>query len=472
MKSKNTILTILLIAGIMLAACPAGKDSGSEGGLPPPSKVTVEETSSTSITLTWTAVSGAAKYKIYTAVTSTGIYRYVDETEERRYVINDLVPASTYYYKVSAMDINGIEGPQSTYAEGRTNEQPIPVPSVNASALSSDSIQVNWNRVTGATSYKVYRSSSTAVSYALISTRTDTTYIDTGLPPLTTYYYRVSAVTSRGEGEQSDPVYVTTPAVGVIPAPGNLQATPLSATSIQISWNAVPNATGYRIYRSNSAFGSYTLLNTGTGLTYTDTGLSTATTYYYRVSAVHSTGESEQSYWASAATSEPPPVVYNIGDTGPAGGLIFYDKGNNSDGWRYLEAATRDAGSVTWGPGYDVGRTGVELGTGKQNTQIIINFMMETGRNTPAVMVCQQYTQEGYSDWFLPSRAELNLMYWNLKQQGKGSLGSGWYWSSSQGGQNYYHNYTYAWAQRFNDGSQSGDADKGSTYAVRAVRAF
>jgi fibronectin type 3 domain-containing protein len=311
MKMKKTILEILLITGILLSACSTGTGpgGGGGGGLAAPSKVTAEGTSSTGITLTWTVVSGAAKYKIYTAVTSTGVYRYVDETEERTYIVNDLVPASTYYYKVSSVDINGMEGPQSTYAEGTTKEQTIPVPgSVSAAALSSDSIRINWNSVTGATSYNVYRSSSASGSYALISTRTDTTYTDTVLTPLTTYYYRVSAVTSRGEGEQSNQVSATTPAEGVIPAPGGLQASPQGSDSIRISWNAVPEATGYKIYRSSSASGSYTLLNSSPGTSYTDTGLSPLTTYYYKISTVHSKGESEQSNSVSAATPAEPSI--------------------------------------------------------------------------------------------------------------------------------------------------------------------
>ena len=165
------------------------------------------------------------------------------------------------------------------------------------------------------------------------------------------------------------------------------------------------------------------------------------------------------------------PTTYKVGDTGPAGGIIFYDKGNNSDDWQYLEAASRDAGSVVWGTkGHNVGKTGIEIGTGKQNTQIIINYMMEKGENHPAVQVCRQYNQGGYSDWFLPSKSELNLMYWNLKQQGKGNMASEWFWSSSQEG-----NYS-AWTQRFNDGSQSSSqtfaGNKNDKYLVRAVRQF
>ena len=342
MKQKITVLAIMLIAGlpiagILLAACSlgGGSDGGGGGGIAAPSMVTAEGTSSISVTLTWTAVSGAVKYKIYTAVTSTGVYRYVDETEYRTYIVNDLVPSSTYYFKVSS-DINGIEGPQSTYAEGTTREQTIPVPgSVTASALSSDSIQVNWNSVSGAASYKVYRGASASGTYTLITTRTDTSYTDTGLTPLTTYFYRVSAVTSRGEGDQSNPAQATTPAESVVPPPGGLQAYPSGSNSIQISWIAVPEATSYKIFRSSSASGTFTALNVSTATSYTDSGLNPSTTYYYKISAVHSKGESEQSSVVSAAT--PAEALIQ-----PPGGLSAAAQGTSSIqiSWNAVSGAT------------------------------------------------------------------------------------------------------------------------------------
>jgi len=172
---------------------------------------------------------------------------------------------------------------------------------------------------------------------------------------------------------------------------------------------------------------------------------------------------------APVTPSPPPqPTTYKVGDTGPAGGFIFYDKGNNSGGWRYLEAANRDAGSVVWGNNeHIIGKMGDEIGTGKQNTQTIINTMMEKGENYPAAMVCRQYSQGGYSDWFLPSKSELNLMYWNLKQKELGDFRSGWYWSSSL-----RDGYNGAWAQRFSDGSQSNYGYNGEAGNARAIRAF
>jgi hypothetical protein len=158
-------------------------------------------------------------------------------------------------------------------------------------------------------------------------------------------------------------------------------------------------------------------------------------------------------------------LLIALGKPGPAGGLVFYDKGNYSDGWRYLEAAPTDThAGIQWynGNNIDIKGTGTAVGTGKANTAAIIAAQ---GSGSYAAMLCRNLSLGGFSDWFLPSKGELNLMYQNLKKANLGGFGSGWYWSSSQ-----YLNHD-AWKQRFSDGDQVDDY-KGSKNAVRAVRAF
>ena len=166
---------------------------------------------------------------------------------------------------------------------------------------------------------------------------------------------------------------------------------------------------------------------------------------------------------APVTPAEPPIPVYRIGDTGPAGGIIFYDKGNNSGGWRYLEATPADIGRVQWQSSTtNVNGTQDSIGSGKENTQLAIRH------NVRPAMLCDQYSLGGYEDWFLPSKGELDLMYINLKMiRGIGNFTDGWYWSSTQ-----YSGGSYAaWAHNFSSGSQS-DLTKSSTSFVRAVRAF
>ena len=172
----------------------------------------------------------------------------------------------------------------------------------------------------------------------------------------------------------------------------------------------------------------------------------------------------------AAASSQ----TYRIGDRGPASGIVFYDKGNNTGGWRYLEAAPVDLQLAQWGLyGEDIRGTETGIGSGKRNTELIIAALNRKGETGRAAQLCKAYTLNGYSDWFLPSKDELDLMYKNLASKGLGSFQTGedrttWthtYWSSSKNDNN------FAWSQYFSNGRQ-GNNRKSTTLSVRAVRAF
>lgn len=173
---------------------------------------------------------------------------------------------------------------------------------------------------------------------------------------------------------------------------------------------------------------------------------------------------------------------YKVGSDGPAGGIIFYDKGKYSDGWRYLEAAPKDL-SGTYGFGYyrfsssgtnKVVGTSFTVGSGKENTKSLVEIM---GSSTYlyssgtsyygyyAAIACYDYTLGEYNDWFLPSKEELALMYTNLKQKNWGSFASGYYWSSTESNSGYsYYKYFY-------DGSENS-AERSSNFRVRPIRSF
>jgi hypothetical protein len=119
--------------------------------------------------------------------------------------------------------------------------------------------------------------------------------------------------------------------------------------------------------------------------------------------------------------------TYKTGDKGPSGGYIFYDKGNYSDGWRYLEAAPKDVKSG-WGATGSLNIiTSKELGAGKNNTDRIVSCLKDT-----AVKLCSIYTFNDFQDWFLPSEEELELMYQNLKKNSIGDFSDERYWTSTQ----------------------------------------
>jgi hypothetical protein len=170
---------------------------------------------------------------------------------------------------------------------------------------------------------------------------------------------------------------------------------------------------------------------------------------------------------AGASLSQIGEGVYKIGGAGPAGGIVFYDKGGYSDGWRYLEAAPRDADRAAWGlyEKYLEGMGGA-VGEGKQNTQLILEALAQEGETGKAAQICAGFELNGFTDWFLPSKDELDLMYQNLKLNGLGDFNDwGIYLSSSQ------YNRWHCWDQYFGGGAQDLRS-KIRICLIRPVRAF
>lgn len=127
-----------------------------------------------------------------------------------------------------------------------TSTTSVPVPTgLVAEAISSSEIQLEWNPVEGAMSYKVYRSSASGGTYTHIGSSDSTTYTDSNLHQNTAYYYRVSAVINDIESRQATTATARTPIEAITP-PGNTLAQ-------QLAWidSQGGNGTVYDIIVSN-----------------------------------------------------------------------------------------------------------------------------------------------------------------------------------------------------------------------------
>jgi|WetSurMetagenome_2_1015567.scaffolds.fasta_scaffold01988_9 hypothetical protein len=161
--------------------------------------------------------------------------------------------------------------------------------------------------------------------------------------------------------------------------------------------------------------------------------------------------------------------TYKVGEN-YGGGVVFYVDDTGKHG---LIAALNDVtgtGSIAWGcQGTNIPGTGTAKGTGQANTAAIVNGCATAGI---AARLCDQLNLNGFDDWYLPSKDELDLIYDNLKVTGKSDFSNFLYWSSSQ------VDASNVWTQNFWDDSPFFEAGgqyvvgKTGDIPVRAIRKF
>jgi fibronectin type 3 domain-containing protein len=187
---------------------------------------------------------------------------------------------------------------------------------LTATAVNSNQIYLTWDTVSSSTGYYVYRATSPTGNYSIIATPTTAYYTDSGLSPSTPYYYKVQAANIVGVGSDSGIAYATTAGSSGLPsAPANLAATVASTSQITLTWNPVNYATNYYVYRSTSLSGPFSSIAVQTTTSYTDSGLSSSTVYYYKVLAVNSYGTSPDSsivYANTTISASVPSVPSNL----------------------------------------------------------------------------------------------------------------------------------------------------------------
>ena len=293
-----------------------------------------------------------------------------------------------------------------------------------------------------------------------------------GLTPNTTYYLRSYATNSIGTSYGNQIVFTTSNIY--LPTVSTNSISSISNNSVTCN-GVVSSDGGTQVLSKGFCWSKSNTLPTlndnsivnGTGVgTFTSqiSGLTLNTVYYIRAFATNSKGTQYGQVLKFTTT-------INVGDS-YQGGRVAYILQNGDQGYisgqkHGIIAATSDQSSgIQWYNGsYTItNASGTSIGTGNSNTNTIVSFQ---GAGSYAAKLCSDLVLGGYSDWYLPSKNELNKLYLSRSIIGGfNSTDLSYYWSSSE-----YSNI-YSIVLQFSTGTFYIGAKDSGYMLVRAIRSF
>lgn len=302
-----------------------------------PSNLSSSSVSSSGINLSWTDNSdNESGFRIERASDnggSAGAFSQIATVQTNMHSYSDtgLNSSTKYYYRVNSYNSSN-NSAYSNIANATTNPPPTTIPNspsgLTANTVSSSGINLSWvdnsNNEEGFRVERAPDNGGIAGTFSLLTTVATNinSYNDTGLSASTKYYYRLRAYNSVGNSGYSNEANATTqsPPVTVPDAPTNLISNAVSSNAINLSWtDNSNNEEGFSIERAldnGGSAGTFSLLATvATNInSYSDTGLSASTKYYYRIRAYNSVGNSNYSNETSATTQNISPPTQIIAD--------------------------------------------------------------------------------------------------------------------------------------------------------------
>ena len=242
------------------------------------------------------------------------------------YADTAVVPSTSYSYQVQAVDAAGnpslLSGAKAAVTPAAPDVTAPTAPTgLSATAVSGSEIDLSWKGSsddTGVTGYDVYRDGKLVATLDPL-----TSYDDTSVNDASSYSYTVAAFDAAGNvSDLSSPATASTPDVTAPSVPTGLTATAAGGSKVNLAWSAASDnvgVAGYHVYRNGA------VVATLTGTSYSDTGLTDATSYRYTVSAYDAAGNGSDASTAATATTddtETPSVPSGVSATASGGDTV------------------------------------------------------------------------------------------------------------------------------------------------------
>ena len=293
-KVMAGILAIVMMCGIVPAlnlklTATANETSVTEQAKPSTPKLSKVANTTSGVKFTWKSVSGADKYIVYRKTKKSG-WKNMGTTASTSFIDKKASTGTVYYYTVKAQNEAGYSG----YVKSGLSIKYVATPKLSKISNTTTGVSVSWSKVGGADGYYVYRKLSGASKWSKIATvkkSSTTSFKDKTVKSGKTYLYTVKAydgkTTSGYYSEGIKILYLTSP---------KITSTTNISTGVKITWNKIPGAKGYIVYRktSKSSWTQIGKTTSNSGVSFTDNKYTNNATYTYTVRAYN--GSYKSSY--------------------------------------------------------------------------------------------------------------------------------------------------------------------------------
>ncbi len=239
-------------------------------------------------------------YNIYRSLSPKGPFKQIGHVAGHLntfYIDKNLKDGTTYYYSVTSVNYAGVEGDILAYAKATTKLRPMPPRNLSGQIAGAGKLLISWWPSLNAdvVKYRIYRGTEpNSLSLVGEVSSAKLTYLDSGLEPGTTYYYKVNAVDKDGiESNSKDIKAIETKPLPL--PPKGIRVQQLNNGSVLISWDkGSPDTVSYKVFRRYYLVIEKQIADTNNTY-YTDSSISPNTTYYYWVKSVDKYGQVSKS---------------------------------------------------------------------------------------------------------------------------------------------------------------------------------
>lgn len=300
--------------------------------------------STSTITLSWDKISGVSGYEVYKYNEKANKYDWLatnSSSSKNTYKNEKLTSATVYKYKVRAYKLKDGKKVYGEYSqELSATTDPNKVKNLHAKEITSSTVSLDWDSVSRASAYSIYRSNSKNGEYKYVKTVSTSSAKDYNLASNKTYYYKVRAFKTLDNkkyyGSYSD-IFTTRTKPSQVK---NLRLSSNSSSQITIEWDKISGVSGYAVYKYNNSTESYSRVKTITSYSttsYKNEKLSTGTTYKYKVRAYKTVNGSNLygDYSDELVTTTDPAKVTNLKTNGIGTSYVNLTWNKASGAYRY-----------------------------------------------------------------------------------------------------------------------------------------